>query len=174
MQVRARGDGKGPWSSSGAGRTRAAESPRSAPTFDDGDSASLSIDENHADGAAVGTVAATDGDGDALTYSLSGGDAAPFEIGAGGAIRVRSGTTLDRETKASYAFTAEVTDGKDASGNAEAQPVADDAIGVTVEVGNVEEPPGAPTGVTVAAHSATELGVSWTAPSDTGAIAVGG
>ncbi len=146
----------------------------SAPAFDDGDSASLSIDENHADNAAVGAVAATDADGDALDYWLSGGDAASFEIGAGGAIRVKSGTTLDHESKASYAFTAEVGDGEDATGNPEGTRTADDAIDVTVEVGNVEEPPGAPTGVAVAARSATELGVSWTAPSETGALAVGG
>lgn len=83
-----------------------------APVFDDGAAATLSIDENQADGAAVGAVAATDEDGDALSYSLSGADAASFAIGADSAITVRSGMILDHETKASYAFTAEVTDGQ--------------------------------------------------------------
>ena len=146
----------------------------SVPAFDDGDGATLAIDENHADGAEVGAVAATDEDGDALEYSLSGDDAASFEIGADGTISVRSGTTLDREARASYVFTAEVTDGEDADGNAEETPGIDDTIAVTVEVGNVEEPPGAPTGVTVEAASATALSVSWTAPAETGALAVAG
>ncbi len=141
-----------------------------APAFDDGAGKALSTPENHADGAALGTVAATDTDGDALTYSLSGADAAHFEIGDGGAIAVRSGTILDHEMQASYAFTAEVTDGEDADGNAEDPPIADDTIEVTVEVTNVEEPPGAPTGVAAAAASQTGLTVSWTAPVDAGAV----
>ncbi len=148
--------------------------PPSAPAFDDGDNASFSVAENHADGAAVGTVAATDDDGDTLTYSLSGDDAASFAIGAGGAISVKSGTTLDHEAKASYAFTAEVTDGEDVDGAAEDSATTDDTIAVTVTVTNVEEPPGAPTGVAATAASATELSVTWTAPSDSGAVAVAG
>ena len=172
VQVRARGDGAGPWSASGAGRTKQA----TAPSFDDGDSAAFSLDENHADGAAVGTVAATDADGDALTYSLTSGgaDDAPFAIDGDGNITVKSGTTLDHEAQSSYTFTAEVTDGEDAGGNAEDAPTADDAIAVTVEVGNVEEPPGAPTNVAASAVSTTELSVSWTAPADTGARAIAG
>ena len=146
----------------------------SGPAFDDGEAAALAIDENHADGAEVGTVAATDEDGDALTYSLSGEDAASFTIGAGGEIAVASGTTLDFEAQASYAFTAAVTDGEDADGNAEDDPAADATIAVTVAVGNVEEPPGAPTGVTVEAASTTALSVGWAAPADTGALDVAG
>ncbi len=171
VQARARGDGTGPWSASGSGRTAL---PATAPAFDDGDGAEFSLAENHADGAAVGTVAATDADGDVPAYSLSGDDAADFAIGAGGAITVRSGTTLDFEAQARYAFTAEVTDGEDADGNAEATPTADDTIAVTVSVTNVEEPPGAPTGVSASAVSATELSVSWTAPADSGGLAVAG
>ena len=125
----------------------------SVPAFDDGDSATLSIDEDHADGAAVGAVPATDSDGDALTYSLSGDDAAVFDIGAGGAISVRSGTTLDYETRASYSFTARVTDGKDADGQAETTPAIDDTIAVTVQVGDVAETPVA-TGVSLASSPA--------------------
>ena len=116
----------------------------STPAFEDGERVTLSIDENHADGAVVGTVAATDEDGDAPAYSLTGEDAAPFEIDEDGTISVKSGTTLDFEARASYAFTAEVTDGEDADGNPEQTPSADDTIAVTVEVGNVEEPPSAP------------------------------
>ena len=143
-----------------------------APAFDDGDKRTLSIEENHADGATVGTVAARDGDGDVLAYSLAGEDAAHFEIGEDGTIAVKSGTILNYEARASYTFTAAVTDGEDADGNAEAPPVEDDAIEVTVDITNVEEPPGAPTGVAAVAAGTDGLSVSWTAPADTGALAV--
>ncbi len=125
----------------------------SVPAFDDGAGVTLSIDENHADGATVGAVAATDIDGDTLTYSLTGDDAASFGIGAGGQISVKSGTVLDHETKASYAFTAQVTDGEDADGNAEDTPVIDDTIAVTVQVGDVAETP-VTTGVAIASRPA--------------------
>ena len=146
----------------------------SVPAFDDGERAAFSIAENHADGVAVGTVPATDEDGDALTWSLSGDDTEPFAIGADGTISVKSGTILNYETKSSYAFTATVSDGEDAAGTAEETPSADDTIAVTVTVTNVEEPPGAPTGVTASATSATALSVSWSAPSDSGALDIAG
>ncbi|MYE10298.1 MAG: hypothetical protein F4X99_01265, partial [Gammaproteobacteria bacterium] len=150
------------------------------PAFDDGDATMLSIAENNADAASVGTVAATDGDGDTLTYSLvtsgqNAGDHATFTIDSGtGEVKVASGTTLDFEAKDSYSITAQVTDGEDANGNAQATPTIDDTIAVTVSVTNVEEPPAAPAAPTVTAspdHS-TELDVSWTAPSNTGAAAI--
>ena len=53
-----------------------------APAFDDGAAVTLTIAENHADGAVVGTVAATDADGDTLTYSLSGDDAERYSVTA--------------------------------------------------------------------------------------------
>ena len=170
VQVRARGDGAGPWSASGAGRTGTAR----APAFDAGDEVTLTIAENHADGAEVGTVAASDADGDTLTYWLSGADAVHFEISAAGTITVRSGKTLDHEAQSSYAVTAAVSDGEDAAGNAERTPTADATIAVTISVTNVEEPPGAPTDVTVSAATATTLVVSWTAPADAGAAAIAG
>ena len=51
-----------------------------------------------------------------------------------------------------------------------AAPVTNEAL----EVRTVEEPPGAPTGVTVSAATATSLAVSWTAPVDAGAAAIAG
>ena len=87
---------------------RLATPPPSAPAFDDAEAVTLAIAENHADAAQVGTVAASDADGDALTYSLSGADAAHFTIDAHGAIAVAAGTTLDREAKANYSVTAQV------------------------------------------------------------------
>ena len=144
----------------------------SAPGFDAGDEVTLTIAENHADGAEVGTVAASDADGDTLSYWLSGADAVHFEISGAGTITVRSGVTLDHEAQSSYAVTAAVSDGKDAAGNAEQTPTADATIAVTIEVSNVEEPPGVPTGLTVDSATATSLTVNWTAPADSGAVAV--
>ena len=110
-----------------------------------------------------------------MSYSLSGADAASFAIGADGAITVRSGTILDHETKASWRATRSPPrspTGKDADRAAENDLVIDGTIAVTVEVPNVEEPPGAPTHVAAQAASRTSMSVSWTAPSDTGALPV--
>ncbi|MCY4441423.1 MAG: SwmB domain-containing protein, partial [Deltaproteobacteria bacterium] len=132
------------------------------------DTASFSIAESHADGATVGTVTATDADGDTLTYSLaSGGDNDSFSIGSGtGVITVRSGVQLDHEAKASHSLTAQVSDGQDPDGNPAA---IDDTLAVTVTVTNVEEPPGAPTAVVVSTTGTATLTVRWSAPADVGA-----
>ena len=108
------------------------------PEFTDGATASRSVDENRpADqdiGAAVG---ATDPDtGDTLTYTLEGDDAASFAIDeTTGQLKTRD--PLDYETKASYAVTVSVSDGKDIDGNAD--PSADNTIDVTISVTNVPE-----------------------------------
>ena len=170
VQVRAMGDGAGPWSASGGGRTDPPSQTPTVPRFVDGDTASLSIAENHADSAVVGTVAAADDDADDLTFSLaSGGDNDSFTIDAAGSIAVAPGITLDHETKASYTVTARVTDGKDSGGNPEATATIDATITVTITVRDVAEPPGAPTGVTVTGATATTLTVSWNVPSHRGA-----
>ena len=85
------------------------------PRFNDGDSVTLSINENNADEASVGTVAATDLDGDTPTYSLAhSADVHSFAIDAStGEIKVAPGVTLNREAKASYALTALATDNED-------------------------------------------------------------
>ncbi len=173
VQVRAVGDGAGPWSASAGGKTALPSQTPTVPQFVDGDTASLSIAENHADGAVVGTVAALDDDADDLTYSLaSGGDNDSFTIDAAGSIAVASGITLDQEARASYTVTARVTDGKDSGGNLEGTATIDDTITVTITVRDVAEPPGAPTGVTVTGATATTLTVSWNAPSHRGAQAI--
>ncbi len=137
-----------------------------APSFTDGASKTLTINENNADAASVGTVAATDGDSDTLTYSLAGTDAATFTIvSTTGEIKVKTGVTLNHETKASYSVTARVTDGETELGVTEETATIDDTIAVTINVGDVEEPPsGPPTSVTVTEPSSSTLKVSWTAP----------
>ena len=71
----------------------------------------FSIAENAANGAAVGTVTATDADGDALTFSITDGNTGnAFAINAGtGAITVSG--TLNRTTTQTYTLTVQVSDG---------------------------------------------------------------
>ena len=58
----------------------------------------FAIDENSGPGTIVGTVSATDGDGDRVTYRLVGDDAGLFEIdSSSGEITVAAGAALDFE-----------------------------------------------------------------------------
>ena len=69
--------------------------------------------ENTGEGEAVGApVAATDAEGDAVTYALGGADAALFAIDPDtGQIRVGAATTLDYEAdKNVYEVTVTATD----------------------------------------------------------------
>ena len=97
------------------------------------------VAENTATETNVGDpVTATDTDGDTLTYSLGGTDAASFTIvSTSGQLRTKAGVTYDHETQASYAVTVSVHDGKDANGNADT--AIDDTIAVTITVPNVDE-----------------------------------
>ena len=142
-----------------------------APVFDDGTPRSFAIAENIAGGTLVGSVSATDEDGDTPVYSLASanGDHEAFAIDSDGRISVADGAVLDFEAQSQYLFRAEVTDGEDADGNIEDTPTPDDMVEVAVEVTNVPEPPGEPRGVTVTATSSTSLEVTWTAPEDPGA-----
>ena len=166
VRVRSLGDGNSEWAVA-VGRTEAA----TAPSFDGGLSLALTVAENSAAGTLLGAVSATDADGDTPSYSLSsaGGDHESFAIDGEGRIRVADGAMLDFEARSTYAFTAEVTDGEDAAGNAENTPIADDTVEVTVALTNVVEPPGEPPGLTVSAASSTSLRVIWTVPEDAGA-----
>ena len=77
-----------------------------APTFKDGDSATRSVAENAVSGINIGSaVTATDADGDTLTYTLGGTDAASFSIvstsgqNIGSAV---SATDVDANTTLAY------------------------------------------------------------------------
>jgi hypothetical protein len=70
-------------------------------------SASLSANENQ---TTIGTVVATDADGNALSYSISGTDASSMSINSSsGALAFNSAP--DYETKSSYSVTATASDG---------------------------------------------------------------
>ena len=58
---------------------------------------------------AIGSVSATDADGDSLTYSLSGTDASSMSISSSGVLSFV--TAPDYETKTSYSATVTVSDG---------------------------------------------------------------
>ena len=122
----------------------------STPAFADwdgtGSSSEFSVDENAAGNTVVGTALALDADGDSLTYSVSGTGAAKFNNvfdfdTATGEITVKPGASIDYESSdKSYSVTVSVTDGEDASGNAETDPTIDATISVRINVIDVNEP----------------------------------
>ena len=132
VQVMARNDeGDSDWSESGEGRTE-----NTVPTFDeeipqDQDSLSRSVPENSGAGVNVGApVVATDTDGDDLTYTLEGTDAASFDIVSDdGQIQTKEGVTYDHETKSSYSVTVKADDSKGGTAT----------IAVTINVTNEDE-----------------------------------
>ena len=122
----------------------------STPAFTDcGDTRSsyqFSVDENAAENTVVGVAAAGDADGDSLTYSVSGTDAAKFNNvfnlnATTGEITVKSGANIDYESSdKSYSITVSVTDGEDATGAAESPATTDATTSVSIEVINIDEP----------------------------------
>ena len=165
VQVRATNDeGDGEWSSSSTGTT--VDIPNNAPTFSDGSETTREFVENSTAGTNIGTpVTATDADGDTLSYSLEGTDAASFDIDASsGQIRTRAGVTYDHETKQSYSVTVRADDGNGGT----------DTVAITIAVTDVDEPPAAPAApaVSVVADSSDTLSVTWSAPANTGQPAI--
>ena len=116
VRVRAYGNGSnisaewGSPSESVSGRTAACVTPVFAEK-----SYSFMVAENSATGTAVGTVSATDPNGDTISYSITAGNPGnAFAIGPStGAITVAAG--LDFETTPSYELTVEATDGTNAA-----------------------------------------------------------
>ena len=160
VQVRARSDeGTGDWSS----WSRGAPNPDVAnrdPAFSGG-ARTLSVAENTTANTDIGApVRATDQDGDILTYSLEGTNAASFDIlstSEGG--QIRTSAALNYEDKSSYAVTMRVTDDRG----------GEDTVNVTIRVTDVDgEAPDAPFAPTVAAVSSTSLQVNWDAPENAG------
>ena len=106
-------------------------------------------------------ITATDSDGDTLTYTLGGLDAAKFDLDASsGQLATKVGESYDREATASYSVTVTATDPDTDS----------DSVAVTITVDNATEvplAPGAPTaGPDIVNRSNTD--VIWTAPTNVG------
>ncbi len=104
----------------------------------------MEVNENADAGAVVGQTTAADPDNDSVTYSVSGADAAGFNQvfamnASTGEITVKSGASPNYEVKRSYSITVNVTDGEDASGNAESPAVTDASVSVTIRVKNIDE-----------------------------------
>ena len=131
------------------------DEPNAVPVFSPS-SLTRSVAENTAAGTAVGgPVTATDADGDSLTYSLDGTDAASFSVYSGtGQISTVSGVTYDHEA-AKNTYSVTVTADDDNGGTATAT--------VTINITDENEPPEAPAPPTVSG-SITSLDVSWMAP----------
>ena len=101
-----------------------------APVFTDGTSTTRAIVENTVAGTNIGAaISATDEDGDTLTYSLSGPDAALFgiDISTG---QLQTSAALDYETKNAYSVTITASDGKLTA-----------SITVTIKVTDADEDP---------------------------------
>ena len=85
------------------------------------------VAENSA-GAIIGTLSASDNDGDSLSYSLaSGGDNDLFEI-SGTTLKLKSSTSLDYETQNALHITISVSDGS-----------ASTSLDKTIVITNIDE-----------------------------------
>jgi hypothetical protein len=91
---------------------------------------SFAIDENSGNGSSVGMVAATDAEGNTLSFSITGGNTGgAFAINSGtGAITVANSQALDFETTPSFALTVQVSDG-----------ALTDTATITVNLNNLDE-----------------------------------
>ena len=132
------------------------------PVFPDGRTTTRTVAENTAPGTDIGDpIAAVDSDAnDTLTYSLDTASAKVFTI-VDDTGQLQTKGALNYEVKNSYTVTLTATD----SSGAEA------TTDVTINVTDVEEPPGKPDAPTVGPASTdghNTLSVSWNAPYNTG------
>ena len=118
------------------------------PEFTDSDPTTRSIAENTVSGVDIGSaVSATDHDGDTLSYTLGGTDAAFFDI-LPGTGQLKTSAALDHEFKFSYEVTVNVSDNKGGS----------DSISVTINVTDVNEVPEFTDGVSTSRTIAENVG----------------
>ena len=130
------------------------------PVFDDAGAATTrAVAENTPAGGPVGApVAATDENGDNLSYTLSGSDAFAIDSDTG-QITVSEGASLDYEAgPLSYAVTVTVNDGREGS----------DVVEVAISVTDAAEPPAAPSAPRVTGASLESVQVDWQPPANTG------
>lgn len=104
-----------------------------APTFSQAQPA-LSVDENSANGVVVGSIAASDIEGDPLTFVILD-SGSPFSLSAAGVLSVRDGALLDYEAATSKLVNIRVSDGK--GGQTDKQ--------FTVNLNPINERPNTPT-----------------------------
>lgn len=109
------------------------EKANRVPVFANAPAVSRTVDENTAAGEPIGDpVAATDADGDSLTYRLRGVHADSFAIASGtGQLLTKERVAYDHEARDTYSLTVRASDGH--GGRA--------AIAVNIAVADVAEPP---------------------------------
>ena len=158
VQVRASNDeGTGAWSSSGRGATSANQRP----VFDEGGSATRSLAENTPPDRSIGNpISATDPEGGAVRYGLTGGDTDQFSIVPGiGQLQTRTDVDYNYEVKDRYSVTVEAQD--EQGGRA--------TIAVTIDVADDDsERPQKPDRPSVTASTLTSLTLRWTEPANPG------
>lgn len=110
------------------------------PEFGEGATATRTVSEAAVTGTRLGAaLAASDNDGDDLTYSLaSGADADNFVIdGDSGQLKVARGALLDFETTPTLSLVVQVSDSRNASHDSDT--AIDDTITVTINLVNADE-----------------------------------
>ena len=122
--------------------------------------------ENTAPNQNVGLpITATDADGDSLTYAFSGPDMDRFTFTPSTAqLRTKSGQTYDYETHEQFVVRVTADDGNGGTKSAT----------VVISVRDVDEPPPAPTGLTLVQAYPTSMALSWTTPDNAGRPAITG
>lgn len=157
VQVRARNaDGTSDYSRSGTGSPNPDVANRN-PVFSGG-ARTFSVDENTGPGDPIGdAVGATDPDDDPLRYELEGTDSAAFDIDSGSG-QIRTSAALNHEEKPRYSVTVRARDARGGTST----------VSVTINIGDVDEPPSTPLSPTVTAVSSTSIQASWDAPDNTG------
>lgn len=123
------------------GGVSAQQSTNEPPTFNfnSRDRFSFTVPENSPAGTVVGTVEASDPEGDSLRYGLGREtDARSFAIDNNGRLTVAQGAVLNYEGQRSFVFTVHVTDGKGRFGNSDNRKDAE--VPVTVSLTDVDEP----------------------------------
>ena len=147
LNVEFNGDGTATWEEFGD------QHPNSPPVFADGETTTRAVAENTAAGEDIGTpVAATDDDGDTLTYALGGTDAAHFALDTATG-QLQTLEALDYELTPEYEVTLEVSDGKGGSAS----------ITVTISVSDLVDTPPAPANLAVGTVGETSVALSWDA-----------
>ena len=129
-----------------ANRVLVTRSTNTAPVFKDADGDEIDagitreVAENTQKGVVVGIpVAATDSEGDVLTYTLGGNAASSFSIDVATG-QLRTSAALDREAADGESYTVEVT-ATDPYVRGDAATGYSDMITVTITVTNVDEDP---------------------------------
>ena len=128
----------GSWEIEEIADSTAPATTNTAPTFTEGANTTRTIAENTSGDVNIGAaVAATDPENDTLTYTLSGTDAASFNIESITG-QLKTSTALDYETKSTYTVTITVSDSN-----------RTDTITVTINVSDIAETSTATTAVDI-------------------------